>query len=177
MNTALKMAAVRQQKELTRESISELESQLPKLKLLNDMTMDKPRGYTIEKNQIEAITGIDAEQDDKGWKKVTSLWKRAILWVRGIDVVYSHKIGGYEFLSVDRHLTVEMDKRMAAAERKLRKEAHKLLLIRDDDLNDHQRQLRLHLANQANDSAGKINSQRSMALTWKKRPETLPRIG
>jgi len=176
MSTEIKMTSVRQQKELTRESITELESQIPKLKLLNDMTMDKPRGYTIEKKQIEAITGIDPEHDDKDWKKIVSLWKRAILWIRGIDVAYSHKISGYKFLSVDQHLTVEMDKRMASAEKKLRKEAHKLLLIRDDDLNDHQRQLRLHLANQANDSAGKINSQRSMVLTWKKRPETLPRI-
>jgi len=169
-----KMIAVRQEKELTRDSIKVIESRHPKLKTLNDETMEKPRGYTITKEEIQRITGIS---EDREMSKLLANWKRCILWLRGIDVIYSHKIAGYEFVSVQKHVSVLFDNRMASAERKLRKEGQKLLMIRDDDFeSDHQRSLRIHLAQQAHDSAGKINSQRSMSLMWNSKPETLPKL-
>lgn len=168
-----KMKTVRQESELNRDSITALETQHPRLKLLNDATLDKPRGFTIRRDEIAAAIGTD---DDKEIAATIKLWKRCVLWLRGIDVKYCGSKTGYRFLEVEVHLTTEYDKRQAAIERKEKHEATKLMLMRSEDMTEHQQRLRLALANSCNDAAGKINSQRSMAAIWQRQPDTLPRI-
>ena len=66
---------------------------------------------------------------------------------------------------------------MRSAEKKHRMEALRLRVIRDGDLSsDHERSLRLMLANQHSDTAGKINSQREAARIAIAQPETMPRL-
>ncbi|MCA9362112.1 hypothetical protein KC906_01935 [Candidatus Kaiserbacteria bacterium] len=162
-------------KELTRESLEVIEGEFPELKLLNTATLGESRGFEITKERICEITGLNDECKD--WSKLLRLWKASVLYLNGIDVVYMAKIRGYRFLTVEEHLGVVSDKRMASVQKRLKAHAHKLLVMRDGDLTDHQSRLRQHLAHQAHDTAGKLESQRAMAIAWRTRPESIPRVG
>ena len=173
MQSEYKMRTVRQDRQLTRDDVSRLEIGNPKLKPLNDATINQPRGFSITKHELLAI--ID-EPDERTQKKIIKQWKACIFWARGITVDYSAKIRGYVFPCADSELRGGHDKRLAAQERRLKKEALRLAVIRDDDLTDHDKRRRMLLANQVNAAASKINSSRSMAMIWNRQPETLPRI-
>lgn len=158
-------------KEVTRELISAWEQKRPALKALNDATLGKPRGFAIQKAKCVELCGSEAE-----FQRVADRWKRSVLWIDGITIEYEHASKSYRFIEVERHLTDRHSRVMKAAERKHRQEWQRLGVIRDADMSDHERRLRVLLMDQHASAAGRIEASREhhrLALT---KPETLPRI-
>ncbi len=161
-----------QPREVSRELITEWEKNRPALKALNDLTLEKPRGFTLAKSTAVEVAGGETE-----FKKVSKYWKQSLLWLRGITIEYEAGAKGYRFIEVERHLTARHTRIMKSQERKHREESLRLALVRDADIeNDHHRKLRVLLMNQHNDIAGKIEAQREHARLAISQPETLPRI-
>lgn len=159
-------------REITRENISKWEQRWPALKALNDATLDKARGYSIAVAECERICG-----GEKEFKKVAPKWKAAVLWVLGITVEYDHGAKAYRFIDVARHLTDRHQRVLRRHERTHRSEWQRLAVMRDADMSDHQRRLRVLEMHQHNDAAGKLEGQREHARLALERPETLPKIG
>lgn len=157
--------------EVTRELVSQWESKFPELKQLNDMTLDKPRGYAIDVATIARICG-----SRKTLMKVLRFWRESVKWLRGITVEYHYPTRAYRFIEVDRHLGDRHQKRMRSIERQHRAEWQRLAVIRDDDMTDHQRRLRAFAMQQHQDSAGKVEASREHYRIATTCPETLPRI-
>lgn len=161
-----------QPKEVTRDLVAAWEQKRPALKALNDATLDKDRGYAIQKARAEELAGGPIE-----FQKVATFWKRSILWLKGITIEYEAASKSYRFIEVERHLTARHDRILRSQEKKHREESLRLALVRDADMqSDHQRKLRVLLMNQHNDTAGKIESQREATRIALTQPETLPRL-
>lgn len=161
-----------QPKEVTRELVSEWERTRPALKALNDLTLDKPRGFMLAKS-----TAVEAAGGEEQFKKVANHWKSSLLWLRGITVEYEAVSKCYLFIEVERHITVRQNRIMKSQEKKHREEGLRLALIRDADFqSDHERSMRVLLMSQHHDLAGKIEAQREHARLALLAPETLPRI-
>lgn len=161
-----------QPKEVTRELVSQWEEKWPCLRLLNNATLDKARGFSISIAECERICG-----DKKTFRKISSYWKRCVMWLLGITVEYEHTTKSYRFIEVERHFVTRNGRIMRAAERRHREESLRLALIRNSDLEtDHRRAMRVLLMNQHNDTAGKIEAQREHARIALAAPETLPTL-
>jgi len=158
-------------KEVTRELVAEWEKRRPALKALNDATLDKPRGFAIEKSRCVDICG-----GEKQFGKVAGYWKQCILWLRGITIEYEHASKSYRFIEVERHLTSRHQRVMASAEKKHRAEWQRLGVMRDDDMTDHQRRLRVLSMDSHSKAAGAIEASREMHRIALTQPETLPRV-
>lgn len=171
VNTLARTTA--QPRPVTRELIQQWESSRPSLKALNDATLEMKRGEEILKTRCVELCG-----DEEEFKKVARFWKESMLWVRGVTIEYVHATKAYRLIEVERHLHDRHSRVMKSAEKKHRSESLRLALIRDDDFetNDHQRQLRVLLMQQHNDTAGKIEAQREHSRIAMAQPETLPKI-
>lgn len=161
-----------QPSEVTRETIAGWEQKRPALKALNDATIEKPRGYSIQAAKCWELCGGKGE-----FQKIAAFWKRSLLWIKGVTVEYDAAAKSYTFPLVEQHLTRRYARVMVSAERRHRGESLRLALMRDGDMStDHERRLRLFQMAQHNDTAGKIEAQREHARIALANPETLPRI-
>lgn len=158
-------------KEVTREDIARWESTRPALKALNDATLGQPRGFSITVEECIRLCG-----DEATFRKVAKHWKDAVLWVLGITIEYEHKSKSYVFTSATHHLTTRHSRVMSAAEKRHRAEWQRLGVMRDGDLTDHERRLRVFSMDQHAQVAGKIEASREHHRIAVTRPETLPRL-
>ena len=165
------VAKMRQQTEVTRELVAQWEAKRPALKRLNDATLDKPRGWSITKQELEAIAGGADE-----YASAAHWWRESLLWLRGITVEYTATIKGYRFIEVERHLTDRQRRVSKTIERKHRKEMQRLAVIRTKDMTDHQQRLRAFSMEQHARAAGAIEAAREHHRIVVTQPETLPRI-
>lgn len=158
-------------KEISREDIARWEARRPALKAINDATMDKSHGFAITVSECVRLCGSEAD-----FRKIAAHWKTSVLWVLGITVEYEHKAKAYVFVTAAHQLTTRHARVMAASEKKHRQEWQRLGVMRNADLTDHERALRLFAMDQHAQVAGKIEAAREhhrIALT---RPESLPRV-
>lgn len=161
-----------QPKEVTRELVAAWEQKRPALKALNDATLDKERGFAIQKARAVEIAGGEDE-----FQKVATYWKRCVLWLKGVTIEYEASSKSYRFIEVERHLTARHDRILRSQEKKHREESIRLALVRDADMkSDHQRQLRVLQMDQHNRTAGLIETQREASRIALTQPETLPRL-
>ena len=162
---------MRQQTEITRELVTQWEAKRPALKRLNDATLDKPRGWSITKAELIAIAGTEVE-----YEHVKGYWRECLKWIRGITVEYAASIKGYRFIEVEYHLTKRQNRISKRAEKLHRQEWSNLAVIRDADMSDHQRRLRVFSMDQHARVAGTIEAARNHHNIAVTQPETLPRI-
>lgn len=158
-------------KEITRETIEGWEKTRPALKALNDATLDKPRGFAIAVVECHRLAG-----GEERFKKVARYWRLSVMWLTGITIEYEAGSKAYQFIEVERHLTHRHHRMMKAIEKKHRQEWQRLGVMRDKDMSDHQRKVRMMAMDQHTRSAGIANANREhhrIALTT---PETLPQI-
>lgn len=170
-STTKRMRPASAPQEVTRTLVAAWEQKRPALKALNDATLEQPRGYAIQAARCVELCGGEEQ-----FRKVARYWKQTIMWLRGITIEYEHASKSYRFIEVDRHLSNRQQRVMISMERRHREEAVRLGLIRDVDMEDHQRRLRALFMNQHSDVAGKIESQREHARIARLQPETLPRM-
>jgi len=157
--------------EVTRELVAAWEQRRPALKALNDATLDKPRGYAIQAERCIELCG-GAEE----FKKVARFWKDCVKWIRGITIEYDHASKSYRFIEVERHLTHRHEQVQRSLERRARREWQGLGVIRDEDMSDHQRRIRMLAMDQLSGVAGKIEASREHHRIALAAPETLPRV-
>lgn len=158
-------------KQITREDIARWETRRPALKALNDATIDKSRGFSIAVDECIRLCGSESD-----FRKVASHWKTSVLWVLGITLEYEHKSKSYVFTTATHQLTTRHARVMASAEKKHRQEWQRLGVMKDEELSDHERNLRLFAMDQHAQVAGKIEASREHHIIALTRPESLPRI-
>lgn len=155
---------------VTREDVDRLEQKYPELKSLNAATLDKERSFLITKEECVRICG-----SEKGFNRIRTKWILCVLWLRGITVEYEHVSKGYRFLSVAYHLGDRHRKKLQKYEKTHRDEAQRLGVMRDDDLNDHQRRLRVAAMESHANIAGNLNAALVRHETARVLPDTMPR--
>ena len=155
------------------EWIKQAEAANPALARINAECLDKPRGFSVPKSRLLELIG---DADERNIGKTIKQWRMCVFLKHGIFAEWSHAIRGYVFPMSVTELHEGHDKRQAAVQRKLKREALRLAMIAEDDIdNDHDRYRRRQLVDATNAVAGKLESQRALAEMWSKRPETMPR--
>lgn len=159
-------------KQVTREDITRLEQRYPALKALNDATLDKARGFAITKADCIRICG----GSEKEFARVRQKWAESVLWVLGITIEYEHATKSYRFIESEAHLKDRHQRVMASQEKRHRAEWQRLGVMRDADMSDHQRRLRLLAMDSHTRAAGQLEAAREQHRIALTTPETLPRI-